>query len=367
MWAAAKEAARSAALNDGRLRNASRRVLDFLINKINRQHGFDWHGINAIAAGCIDCQTGRALDRGTVVNAIKELSIFGYILRRIEPVRGGRPGRNKRGETTLPILVRYFAEGRDPRSKIAGRMVAEKSKDGGRQMLEHGGLITPRISSQSKPDNKSSPGNSNCAQLGDDLPEADTKLGNGDRLIPFDDMMDVSPGDPPMPVNCMTEAVARGGHPRRGGGTVGALLEIGRAEAAKATLPPHLTEAWRVPFTPRTIGRIRMMHVDPQALVEKYFEKTRGRNIKNPNVYLMRMAQETVAERDGISVEIVARLARADCRQRAELLASADANESLDELRARLAQPRPSAEQAWQQRRRANSSRKPQRASRADR
>lgn len=163
-----------------------------------------------------------------------------------------------------------------------------------------------------------------------------------------------------MPVHCVTKAVARGGHPWRGGGTVGALLEIGRAEAAKATLPPHLTEAWRSPFTPRTIGRIRMMQVDPQALAEKYLEKTRGRKIKNPCAYLMRMAQETVAERDGIPVEMVARLARADRRQRAEILASADASESLDELRARLAQPRPSAEQAWQQQRRANSSRKPQ-------
>lgn len=128
LWAAAKEAARSAALNDGRLRNASRRVLDFLINKINRQHGFDWHGIDAIAAGCIDCQTGRALDRGTVVDALKELSLFGYILRRMQPVRGGRPGHNKRGETTLPILVRYIAEVREARSKIAGRMVANKCR-----------------------------------------------------------------------------------------------------------------------------------------------------------------------------------------------------------------------------------------------
>lgn len=146
LWAAAKAAAMTAALNDSRLRDgATCGVLDVLIRHINRDAGFDWHGIQAIAELCIDVQTRRPLDRSTVIRCLKKLVSFGYALRRMQPVHNGRPGQNKRGETTLPILMKAIAELR-AKEPVNGSMVAEKQEHGGRKKLEDGDKDATRIS-----------------------------------------------------------------------------------------------------------------------------------------------------------------------------------------------------------------------------
>lgn len=145
--------------------------------------------------------------------------------------------------------------------------------------------------------------------------------GGGDQLIPFDETDD-SPAEPTFPVNYTTEAVDKGANPNAVGSCLQAAMSLGSVQAARAKLPTHLAEQWRLPFTPRTIAKIRMMGVDPQSLAEKYLEKTKGQKIKSPCAYLVRMAQEVAAERQGISVDMVAALAGADRAKKAAILAA---------------------------------------------
>lgn len=63
-------------------------------------------------------------------------------------------------------------------------------------------------------------------------------------------------------------------------------------------IEPALPWPWP-PFSPEVIAKIRRLCLDPAPLVERYHQKTKGQKIKRPNAYLMTMAQEAVAERDG--------------------------------------------------------------------
>ena len=98
------------------------------------------------------------------------------------------------------------------------------------------------------------------------------------------------------------------------------------------------------------IGRIRRMCVDPEALAERYKAKTRGRRIADPSAYLMRIAQNEVAKRDGVSVETVAKLAAADNSERAVILAKAagvDVDPAKSERRHARARRSPTVARYW--------------------
>jgi hypothetical protein len=58
LWSAAKELVRVWADRGKSLSPGSRRVLGFLVNKLNRNAGYDWHGVEAIATErCVSVPT----------------------------------------------------------------------------------------------------------------------------------------------------------------------------------------------------------------------------------------------------------------------------------------------------------------------
>jgi hypothetical protein len=79
----------------------------------------------------------------------------------------------------------------------------------------------------------------------------------------------------------------------------------------------------RLAFTPGVLFEVRRLCVDLETLVKRYIEKTKGRRIKDPSAYLLRMAREVVAKRDGVSVGMVAMLTARDPKERAAAMAEA--------------------------------------------
>ena len=75
LWNALKERVRDKADRDNTLSPASRRVLGFLISRMNRNFGYDWHTGERIAA-----ELGISL--GSVNRAFGELARAGYIVRK---------------------------------------------------------------------------------------------------------------------------------------------------------------------------------------------------------------------------------------------------------------------------------------------
>jgi hypothetical protein len=121
--------------------------------------------------------------------------------------------------------------------------------------------------------------------------------GAGDLLIPFD----------------LTDAA-----------TIGASamdhIEAGRASAAKKALG---TDKDRLPFTRDTLRKISAMCVGVDGLVKTYLEVAKKTRIKNPNAYLLKMAYDTVAKRDGTPIAVVAQLATAQPEERGKILGAA--------------------------------------------
>ena len=64
----------------------------------------------------------------------------------------------------------------------------------------------------------------------------------------------------------------------------------------------------RLPFTERTLRRVAALAVDFDALLERYRAKTKGRNIRNPDAYLLAMGREDAARAAGVSIETIRRM-----------------------------------------------------------
>jgi hypothetical protein len=101
IWNAAKERVRNRADRDGTLRPASRAVLGFVLEHLNRQQGHDWHTNKTIAAD-------RGLSERAIEIAWKELIRSGYIIRRRMMVTGTLG--NRRCQTTISMLLTAGAE-----------------------------------------------------------------------------------------------------------------------------------------------------------------------------------------------------------------------------------------------------------------
>ena len=95
-WAAAKERVRSRADRRRDFSPATPKVLGYLLEKINREHGYDWHAAVTIAAYL-------GLSIRTVERTFSELGDAGAILRQHVIAEGSRA--SKRWRTTLPWLV----------------------------------------------------------------------------------------------------------------------------------------------------------------------------------------------------------------------------------------------------------------------
>ena len=97
LWNAAKERVSRWADRDRGLRPASAKVLRFLVEKVNRQKGYDWHPADAIGREVAICL--RAVEK-----AFHELIMGGYLLRESEAVSGRRKA-TRRWRTTIPALT----------------------------------------------------------------------------------------------------------------------------------------------------------------------------------------------------------------------------------------------------------------------
>lgn len=96
LWNAAKERVRRWADRNRALRPVSRCVIGYVLEKINKAKGFDWHGRDSIAADL--GVSGRAVEY-----AFSELGKVGLILRKSETVGGTKASR--RWRTTVPAML----------------------------------------------------------------------------------------------------------------------------------------------------------------------------------------------------------------------------------------------------------------------
>jgi hypothetical protein len=141
LWAAAKLRARSLVDKDIHLRPADGRVFQFLLEHVNAQKGYDWHGIKAIASDV-------GVDERTVQKAFERLGARGHILRNDEVVDVHYASRV--WSTTLPTLV---AAGLDVQRQRRPKNTPEKSSQHAQKMrLGHAPQGTQ--TKEAKPENK---------------------------------------------------------------------------------------------------------------------------------------------------------------------------------------------------------------------
>jgi hypothetical protein len=82
-----------------------------------------------------------------------------------------------------------------------------------------------------------------------------------------------------------------------------------QTEAQLAESERAIATGDREPWQPDLLRRIASMGVDVAALVERYWERTAGREIADPNAYLLTMAKDALAKRVGTTREVVAAVA----------------------------------------------------------
>ena len=61
----------------------------------------------------------------------------------------------------------------------------------------------------------------------------------------------------------------------------------------------------RLPFTADVIAELRRLDVELEPLIARYVKRTKGRSIRDPSAYLLRMGHDEVAKRCGVAVETV--------------------------------------------------------------
>jgi len=59
----------------------------------------------------------------------------------------------------------------------------------------------------------------------------------------------------------------------------------------------------RLPFSPSVVGKLLALGVDVHALVDQYQARTKGRHIKDPSAYLLKMGEEEAAKRLGVTAD----------------------------------------------------------------
>lgn len=81
----------------------------------------------------------------------------------------------------------------------------------------------------------------------------------------------------------------------------------------------------RLPFSAETLRKVKGLFPPGglEPLLERYAQKTAGKKIRDPNGYLYRMAVDAVSKRDGVSADLVERMASEDTAERAAALAEA--------------------------------------------
>jgi hypothetical protein len=97
--------------------------------------------------------------------------------------------------------------------------------------------------------------------------------------------------------------------------------------------------------SPSFLAVCHKLCVDPIPILKRFAEKTKGQKIRRPTAYLVRMAQEEAAERNGLTAADIAAVSVASREGRAEAMAAQvgvtpEPAYVEDEFRKRLAAPR---------------------------
>jgi hypothetical protein len=83
-----------------------------------------------------------------------------------------------------------------------------------------------------------------------------------------------------------------------------------QTEAALAETEQAIASGDREPWTLATLNMIGAMGVDAPGLVKRYWARTRGQAVDDPNAYLLAMAKDAVAKRTGMTREILAAIGK---------------------------------------------------------
>jgi hypothetical protein len=156
LWAAAREIVRQKVMRDhARMSGAARDLVVMLLDKINRQWGYDWRSITTAA-------NELQRDRKTLKRAYAQGMSAGYLLRKtavITEARAGGPPLGRVSLTTIPALVVAATELRQGQSgqpaawgqknpQVGGRKTrrvgAKKPRRWGQKIPDGGGEITPQ-------------------------------------------------------------------------------------------------------------------------------------------------------------------------------------------------------------------------------
>jgi len=73
-------------------------------------------------------------------------------------------------------------------------------------------------------------------------------------------------------------------------------------------------------FSPSVLRKIQDLGIDTGPLIERYFAKTKLKRVKDPSAYLLRMAKEAAADRDGVPVGVVDALVHGQPAEKAKAL-----------------------------------------------
>jgi hypothetical protein len=214
-----------------------------------------------------------------------------------------KTGKVKTVSVTVFKVARYCAgDGSDgPEEPVAPVRATDGSRGGTRPhdgRVPVGGTDTTRPCHGHDPSSIRQSDPSGAGPYASLLPQ-----GAADLIIPFEG----------------TDPVGDGGW-----GAGASLIEAAREAAAEAAAKLRLgTDKSHLPFAPSALHEVRRLCIDLDALVARYLQKTRGRRIKDPSRYLVRMAREEVAKREGVSVAMVARLTDRDREVRTAAMAEA--------------------------------------------
>ena len=198
------------------------------------------------------------------------------------------PGDPQRPKPEADPSARDASRERDLNARDAS------SLDAGGEGLDApgGGLSAPAASQESSQSSQSAPHAS---------PPNLFKPGAGDQPIPFEETDEEDLSSQLIPIYATR---------------VRNILQEGVEAAARKKFGID-----RLPFSATVLRKVSAMGVDPVKLVLRYFEKTNGQTIRNPNGYLFRMARRERADRDGVSVAVFDTIVSTDLQVRANAMA----------------------------------------------
>lgn len=92
------------------------------------------------------------------------------------------------------------------------------------------------------------------------------------------------------------------------------------ASRTDGALPTATAQLGASVFSPSVLRKIQDLGVKTEPLIERYFAKTKLKPVRNPSAYLLRMAKEEAADRDGVALGVVDALVHGQPAEKARAL-----------------------------------------------